>query len=153
MEEPGEEDWFDPSPFIENSRLLTDAVGFWPSFDDAAILRLQLDRTDGAPWKPGSDSPTLDITVRLAETGYMLASLRFRNVENLQLSNFRYQNEILEIVFGRTPDRVDSEGRFWSEKLFVEIEAHCGMQAKFECKSAIVLSVIPCSKDGSISGS
>ena len=153
MEESGEEDWFDPSPFIENSSLLTEAVGFWPSFDDAEILCLQLDRTDGSPHKPGSSSPTLEITVRLAEEGYRLASLQFKNVENLQLVNFSYQNEIREIVFNREPERWDLEGRFWSEKLFVEIKAHCGMQAKFECQSAVVLSVVPCNKDGSISES
>jgi hypothetical protein len=151
MEEPEDEDWFDPSPFIENSHLLLDAVGFWPSFDDAAILELKLDRTDGSPWKPGSDSPALDMTVRLAETGYRLASLRFRNVENLQLSNFRNQNEIMEIDFKREPERWDSEGKFWAAKLFVEIEPHCGMHAKFECKSAVVLSVTPCDENGSIS--
>ena len=58
MEETGEEDWFDPSPFIENSCMLTEAIGFWPIFDDAAVLSLELDRSDGSPWQPGSDSPT-----------------------------------------------------------------------------------------------
>ncbi len=148
MEEPEEKERFDPSPFVENSRLLTDAVGFWPSFDDAAILQLTLDRTDGSPWKPGSESPTIVLTVRLAETEYRLASLRFTNVANLQLSHFSYQNEIREIVFNREPERWDSEGGFSPAKLFVEIEPHCGMQAKFECKSVIVLSVLPCDKDG-----
>ena len=62
--------WFDPSPFIEDSHKLTDIVGEWPSFDDAEILRLVLDRGDGSPWIPGSDSPTLDLKLRLAETGY-----------------------------------------------------------------------------------
>jgi len=50
MEETGEEDWFDPSPFIENSCMLTEAIGFWPIFDDAAVLSLELDRSDGSPW-------------------------------------------------------------------------------------------------------
>jgi len=154
MEESGEEDWFDPSPFIENSHLLTEAVGFWPAFDDAEILCLQLDRTDGSPHKPGSSSPTLDITVRLAEEGYRLASIQFKNVENLELSNFSYQNEIREIAFDRTPpNEWDPDNKGETAKLLVEIEAHCGMQAKFECKSAVVLSVVPCNKDRSISES
>ena len=154
MGEAGEEeveDWFDPSPFIDDSHKLTEVVGFWPSFDDAAVLRLQLDCTDGSPWKQGSDSPTLDVTVRLAETGFFLAQIQFKNVTKIDLSNFSYQNEILEIVFDRVPDTVDSEGRFWPAKMLVEIQAHCGLQAKFECKSAAVLSVVPCDKDGSIS--
>jgi hypothetical protein len=154
MEKAGEEevDWFDPSPFIEGSHKLTEVVGFWPSFDDAAVLTLRLDRADGSPWRPESDSPTLDLTLRLSETGYYLVKIQFKNVENIELSNFSYQNEIMEIVFDREPDSVDSEGRFWSAKLLVEIQAHCGLQAKFECKSAAVRSVVPCNKDGSISG-
>jgi len=153
MEEAHEEevDWFDPSPFIEGSHKLTEVVGFWPSFDDAAVLTLQLDRADGSPWRPESASPTLDLTLRLAETGYFLVKIQFKNVENMELSNFSYQNEIMEIVFDRKPDTVDSEGRFWSAKMLVEIQAHCGLQAKFQCKSAAVLSVVPCDKDGLIS--
>jgi hypothetical protein len=132
--------------------MLTEAIGFWPIFDDAAVLSLELDRSDGSPWQPGSDSPTLDLIVRLAETKYMLAKLQFKNVENLQLSNFSYQNEIMEIVFDRVPEKWDSEGKFWPAKLLVEIEPHCGLQAKFECKSAAVLSVVPCNEEGIISG-
>ena len=147
-----EDDWFDPSPFIEDSRKLTEIIGEWPSFDDAEMVSLCLDRTDGSPHMPGSNSPTLSMTVRLAETGYFLAKIRFNNVVNLELSNFTYQNVIREIVFDRTqPNEWDPDGKLGTARLVVQIEAHCGMQAKFECKSAVVLSVVPCRKDGSVS--
>jgi hypothetical protein len=151
IEEEG--DWFDPLPFIEDSYKLTEVIGEWPSFDDAELICLVLDRTDGSPHIPGSNSPTLSMTVRLAETGFYLTEIRFNNVENLEQSNFSYQNEIREIVFDRTPPKEwDPDGKLESAKLLVEIEAQCGMQAKFECRSAIVLSVVLGHKDGSISG-
>jgi len=149
-----EQDWFDPSPFIKDSQKLIEVVGEWPAFDDAELISLTLDRTDGSPHLPGSDSPTLSMTVLLAEAGYYLTEVRFNSVEKLELSNFSYQNAIKEIVFDRTmPNKWDPDGKLGTAKLLVEIEAHCGMQAKFECKSAVVLSIVPCSKEGTISES
>lgn len=149
-----EQDWFDPSAFIEGSHKLIEVIGEWPSFDDAELISLCLDRTDGSPHIPGSNSPTLSMTIRLVETGYYLTEIRFNNVENLELSDFSYQNEIKEIAFDRTsPNKWDPDGKLGTAKLLVEVEAHCGMQAKFQCRSAAVLSVVPCNKDGSISGS
>jgi hypothetical protein len=147
-----EQDWFDPSPFIEDSHKLIKIIGEWPSFDDAELINLTLDRTDGSPHIPESNSPTLTMTVRLAETGYYLTQIRFDKVENLELSNFSYQNEIKEIAFDRMPPvEWDPDNKGETAKLVVEIEAHCGMQAKFECRSAIVLSVAPCNKEGVVS--
>ncbi len=141
-------DWFDPSPFIEDSHKLIDIVGEWPSFDDAEILSLVLDRRDGSPWIPGSDSPTLDLRIRLAETGYFLTEIRFNNVLNFEMAEFRYQNSVQEIVFESIPDRVDSQGNHTRARISIEILPHCGLKGKFEFQSAVVLFVVPCDRNG-----
>jgi hypothetical protein len=143
-----EQDWFDPSPFIEDSHKLIEVVGEWPAFDDAELISLILDRTDGSPHKPGSNSPTLLMTVRLAETGYYLSEIRFNNVCNFELTGFSYQNSIQEIVFDQLPDRIDSRGSFTPAGISAEIIAHCGLQGRFEFQSGIVLSIVPCDSDG-----
>jgi hypothetical protein len=143
-------DWFDPSPFIEDSHKLIEVVGEWPSFDDAELISLTLDRTDGSPHKPESDSPTLTMTVRLAETGYYLAEIRFNKVWNLELMGFSYQNSIQEIVFDQIHVRVDSEGRFGPGGISAEIVANCGLKGRFEFQSGVVLSIIPCNRKGQV---
>lgn len=146
-----EQDWFDPSPFIEGSEKLTSIVGEWPSFDDAEVLSIALDIQDGSPWKLGSGSPTLNLKVRLAETGYFLTEIQFKRVDNISIQNFRYQNAIQEIVFDRLPERLDAQGNpipvMW---LSVEIIEHCGLKGRFEFEAAAVLYVIPCDSEGKV---
>jgi hypothetical protein len=145
-----EQDWFDPSPFIEDSHKLIEVIGEWPAFDDAELISLILDRTDGSPHKPGSNSPTLSMTVRLAATGYYLSEIRFNNVCNLELTGFSYQNEMQEIIFDQLPNRIDSRGSFTPAGISAEIIAHCGLQGRFEFQSGAVLSIVPCDRDGHV---
>lgn len=143
-----EEEWFDPSPFIEGSCKLIEVAGEWPSFDDAELINLSLDRTDGSPHIPGSNSPTLTMTVRLAETGYYLAEIRLHCVCNLELAGLTHQNIMQEIVFDQLPERVDSRGSFTPAGIRAEIIAHCGLHGRFEFQSGVVRSVVPCNREG-----
>jgi hypothetical protein len=152
MSSEEQQHWFDPSPFIEGSHKLIEIVGEWPSFDDAEVYSLVLDRRDGAPWNSESDSPTLDLKMRLAETGYFLVEIRFKNVFNVGLTNFRYQNSIQEIVFDRLLEQRDSVGNYSPAGVSAEIIAHCGLQGKFAFQSAIIGSVAPCNRDGTPRG-
>jgi hypothetical protein len=89
-------------------------------------VSLVLDRRDGSPWIPGSDSPTLDLKLRLAETGYFLTEIRFNNLLNFEMAEFSYQNSVQEIVFESVPERVDSQGNYTPAGISAEILAHCG---------------------------
>ena len=144
-----EQDWFDPSPFIDGSEKLTSIVGEWPSFDDAEVISIVLDIQDGSPWKLGSGSPTINLKVRLAEAGYHLVEIQFRRVDKVALQDFRNQNSIREIVFDRLPERLDAQGKPWPVMIFsAEIIEHCGLKGTFEFQSAVVLYVLPCDSDG-----
>jgi hypothetical protein len=142
------QDWFDPSPFIKDSHKLIDPIGEWPSFDDAELIRLTLDRPAGLPWNAESNSPTLTMTLRLAETGYYLAEIRFNDIRHIELTEFRHQNEFQEIVFDRIQESVDSQGSFSPAGISAEIIAHCGLRGRFEFQSGVVLSVVPCDQEG-----
>ena len=158
-------EWFDPSPYVENSEKLTSIFGYWPSFHDAEIKELRLHVADGEPWVVGSIAPVLELQIHvfemtkdLTQEGYFvlknhtLARLRFRNVEDLQLSGFSFQNFIFELVFGREPMKYPHGGGPIDdtppEVLTVKIGASVGLSGEFWCQSAEVVSVEPCDESG-----
>jgi tRNA(adenine34) deaminase len=163
-------EWFDPSPFIGNSEKILNIFGYWPSFHDAEIHALNLDIADEEPWEPGSESPTLEMLIHVFEMtkdltpeGYFvlknhtLTRLRFRNVQDLQLSEFGYQNCIFELVFGTEPMRYPRGGGPADgpppNLLTVKIDSSVGLCGEFKCSSAEVVSVEPCDESGHPIGS
>jgi hypothetical protein len=155
-------EWFDPSPYIENSNKITNIFRCWPKFHDAEILKLDLSVAGGQPWVVGSVSPTLDMQVHLFEMtkeiskegpfvlrNHTLANLQFRNVGGLSLSNFSYQNAIFELVFGIEPVSYKSGGGP-PNVITVEINSSCGLSGEFKCQAAEVMSVEPCDESGNL---
>jgi hypothetical protein len=158
-------EWFDPAPYIENSSKITAIFGEWPSFHDAWILMLNLSVADGEPWVVGSVSPTLDMLVHvfemtrevmkegfLVQRNHTLACFQFRNVEELSLSNFSYQNAIFELIFGIKPMSYKFGGGPAEgpppNVITVEINSSCGLAGRFKCQTAEVMSVEPCDEFG-----
>src|SRR6266550_5444997 len=89
---------------IEHSDKLTGIFGRWPSFHDAEVLRLALDRT-------GPEGPTLDVqihvfaaTSEVDSTGHYvlknhtLVTLRFTEVAVENLQWFNKQNVLFELA-------------------------------------------------------
>jgi hypothetical protein len=158
-------EWFDPSPYIENSQAITEIFGHWPTFHDAWIHELKLSIADGEPWVPGSVAPVLELRVHVFEmtkdvdedgyfvlTKHTLTNLQFRNVEGLQLTNFSYQNAILELILGIEPMTYRHGGGPAEgpppNVLTVKIEPSCGLSGEFKCQSAAVISAEPCDEYG-----
>ncbi len=129
---------------IEHSDKLTRIFGRWPSFHDAEVLRLVLDRT-------GSEGPTLEVqihvfaaTSEVDSTGhYMLkdhtlVTLRFTEVAIEKLQWFNRQNVLFELSISEVAP-VAHDGR----RLRVEMPSSYGLEATFECQRAIVSDVRP----------
>ena len=160
-------DFFDPSPYVENSKMLTDIFGYWPSFHDAEIHEANLNVSDREPWVVGSASPVLEMTIHVFEmtkdltpdghfvlTKHTMTRLRFRNVEGLQLSDFSFQNCIFELVFGIEPMSYLHGGGPLDgpppNVLTVRIHSSVGLSGQFKCQSAEVLSAVSCDEDGGV---
>jgi hypothetical protein len=157
---------FDPSPIIQNSNKITDIFGYWPTFHDAEIHSLSLSGGVADPCEPGCESPMLDLKIHLWEmtkdvtkegwivlAKHTLTEMRFRNVEKLELSNFNYQNSIMEMIFGLEPENLHPIGGGRNPPMItVEIEPAFGLYAKFKCQSAEVLSAVPCDLPGPLTG-
>jgi hypothetical protein len=130
------------APLVQNANALTQVFGYWPSFHDAEILTLYLDRG-------GEDGPSLEarvhvfeMTDRVDEQGryilrhHTLVTLRFARVLEVEFSGFNDQNSLWELAF-REVEPAEHEGR----QLKVFIETNHGLSGSFLCARASVLSV------------
>jgi hypothetical protein len=150
-------EWFDPSPYIADSHKITDIFGYWPTFHDAWIHELKMSVADGEPWVPGSVAPTLDLIIHVFEMTkevdaegclvlrkHTLVHFQFRNVEDLELRKFSFQNSILELIFGHKPMAHRPIECPPLDVLTVRVSSSCGLSGEFTCHSGVVLSAEPC---------
>jgi hypothetical protein len=160
-------EWFDPSSVIQHSDRVTNIFGCWPSFHDAEILQFDLSVADGKPWQLGSPSPVLEMQIHAFEmtkevnaAGYFvlrhhtLVRLQFRNVHDLDFSNFSYQNAIFGLSFGLEPMSYPLGGGPLEgpppKVITVMIDSSCGLSGKFKCQEAEVLFAGLCDENGSL---
>jgi len=133
----------DPSSKIAGASKLLSIFGKWPSFHDAEIVAVTLDR--GGPTAP----VTATLRINLFETAIeysdeihyeyvlkndVLAEIVFREIQDIKLDDFNHQNVIYEMLIN--PHEA-------SKRLAVEIDTSFGMEASFTCSSIEVLSVLP----------
>lgn len=136
---------------IDNSALLVNLFGHWPDFHDAELRGLRLEA-------PHRGQPSLEADIEVAEMslevdarGYfrerqrVLTTLRFANVLEVAVSDFRDQNvlDALEIrdstAEGSATDLVSGVRRY--RVTFVPISGYCGVT--FLCDGIEVLRARP----------
>jgi immunity protein 50 of polymorphic toxin system len=125
---------------ILNADLVTNIFGNWPSFHDAEILSIRMDRTTGQP-SLEIEIHVFQMTGSIDEAGYYvlrdhtLATIRFDDIDGLEISDFNHQNVIddIDIVRG------DSRGH----RFAVEWRGSNGCNARFACNNISVVEVKP----------
>jgi hypothetical protein len=134
---------------IEGHLQVLDAFGYWPSFHDAEILSLLLDRS--AVLFEGIADARLELSLHAFEWtrsdcpafNHHLVQFRFHDLEEVALSGFNHQNAILML---KIADEVRGDDRPSGLKITF-VPAH-GLSGSFCAGNAEVLSVTPCDKDG-----
>jgi Immunity protein 50 len=138
---------------IVGAEKLVGVFGYWPSFHDAEVLSMQLDRK---PLNEANYGPTVqalvhtfEITNEVSPDGYLilrhnvLVRLIFHEVAELQVKDFNHQNALMGLslldLSYRQLERV---------KWGVQFDRSFGANASFQCYSVEVSSVVPCGKDG-----
>jgi len=117
---------------IQNAHRLTSIFGTWPSFHDAEVLKLELDRTEPSitlqlfAFQTTSTTDSEGYYKRIHEC---IVTFRFHSVEDVSLEGFNHQNVVAGISFERRA-RVD-----------VLIEPLHGIAGSFSCSSAEVVDV------------
>jgi hypothetical protein len=137
---------------IAGAEQLVAAFGYWPSFHDAEVLWLRLDRRSHG----GGYGPTLEALVHAFEMTsavggdghfvlrqHVLVHLRFHEAVELWLDGFNHQNALLGLRLTEVRDR-QMERVSWE----VEFDPAHGIGASFQCHAVEVVSVIPCSDAG-----
>lgn len=133
---------------LRKAELIGQFFGEWPSFHDAEVESLLLERG-------GADGPVLEIAVHvfvrgpdLDETGVYglraqgLVNLRFSGVELEHFADFNQQNVIRDLEFEPVPERTGSG------EIAVALSSSFGLEASFRCKVAEVISVVPVEVEG-----
>ena len=123
---------------VSRAELLVEPFGYWPSFHDAEVHRVELDRGDGARAPNAiADNHVFETDGTVDERGYfrnktsVRVRLRFAAVDDLELYGLGCQNVISELVLAPT-----LEGR-----IRVSLAPCFGLSGTLTCASIEVLDV------------
>lgn len=131
---------------IQNSHLLTDVFGKFPSFHDAEVHQLNLLRGEARTYSPMLSAlihvyemtPEVDERNRYVLKNHILVEFRFSKVNHLEIAGFNHQNVLQFLEITETSGAEDGNTEF--EVLF---EGIFGVRAKFYCEAISIESVAP----------
>ena len=131
---------------IQNSHLLTDVFGKFPSFHDAEVHQFNLLRGETRFFNPMlfatihvfEMTSQVDEKNRYVLKNHVLVEFRFSKVSDLEIAGFNHQNvlQFLEITEASEADGEETEFEVLFEGIF-------GVSAKFRCEAVSVESVTP----------
>lgn len=129
---------------IDNAASVTQIFGEWPSFHDAEVHRVSLDRT-------GEDGASLEVVIHVFKMtkevmasghyrlrDHTLVTIRFSGVALEHVLHFNHQN----VMSGLTISALDPESHS-GRHLAVQMSASYGMEAAFECVRCAVTDTKP----------
>ena len=131
---------------IQNSYLLTDVFGKFPSFHDAEVHQLNLVRGETRSFNPTLSAlihvfemtPEVDEKNHYVLKNHVLVEFRFSKVSDLEIAGFNHQNVLQFLEITETAEAEDAETEF--EVLF---EGIFGVSAKFHCETISIELVTP----------
>lgn len=132
---------------ITGADRLTDRFGGWPSFHDAEVLRLVLDRH-------GANGPIAEMLVHTwlmtdnvdAQGHYVLEKhtlvrFLFEQVTSIEVAGFNHQNVLFGLDFSE--ETVEGERAFR-----VTLDPSYGLGGSLVCGLVVVADVTPCDEHG-----
>lgn len=140
---------------IEGRERLIEIFGQWPSFHDAEVVEMTLQRRGVDEW----EGPILLARVHLFQgaqdataddmrwTNHTVATLRFTQVQDLSLSDFNTQNGLMDLVIepaGMLPNAANVPA------YRVEFQQSFGLACRFICGSIAIADVQRGAPPGSV---
>jgi hypothetical protein len=129
---------------IKNKEALIDIFGRWPSFHDAEIISIYLDRDGGAGPFLEAKIHLFEMTDQVEDNGayvlrhHTLVTFRFAKVVMGEVKWFNHQNVIACMSIDEVkPDQ--NNGCSFN----VSIESSYGCEASFECREVMITNVEP----------
>ncbi len=143
---------------IQNTEILIDIFGKFPSFHDAEVVQVAIKRKDS-----GEYCPTFNALIKINNHNSgddFLVDLKFKSIFGLKLENFNHQNILGDLEIREFSDKYFEELKSDDRLLGVvgnqEIERlnlyvkfyYCfGIEAEFLCQSVSIESVKVLSKE------
>lgn len=129
-----------------------DIFGRWPSFHDAEVLNIALDRGDRGTFGPSLEAAVhvfegtsqVDDEGRYVLKNHVLVRMRFSRIVNLTLADFNHQNVLGSLEIEHLSDRAHDKVKF-----AVRVSGIFGVNAKFHCDSISIEWVEPYSREQS----
>jgi hypothetical protein len=140
---------------IHGSEKLTAIFGRWPSFHDAEIHQVFLNRDDADQGQERMPPCALlkihlwEMTNETDSRGYYLqrhhtlVSLMFYDIGELEFRDFNHQN----VLFDLSIEEIDSVPAD-SMAFRVRLDSSFGLAGTFTCKRIEVLEAVPCTSSG-----
>ena len=128
------------SQYIRNAVLVTDIFGYWPSFHDAEIVSIRLERAPDVPYLEAVID-VFQMTDEINVDGYYvnknntLVTLRFSDLQLHSLDSFNHQNVLFELTI---EPKTDSDFRF-----AIAFSSSYGCEAHFDCNTIEVIQAEP----------
>lgn len=129
---------------IQNSHLLTDIFGKFPSFHDAEVHEIKLVRGETRSFNPTlfvlihvfQMTSEVDEKNRYVLKNHVLVEFRFSKVSHLEIAGFNHQNVIQSLEITESAKIEGEAGKF--EVIF---ESIFGVGAEFLCEDISIESV------------
>jgi len=101
---------------VEGAKDLRDWFGYWPTFHDAEVIRLHLNRSDASTLALHTWETTKEVDEKgfYVLTKHVVVEFVMTEVVGLSLNGFNHQN----VVFGLAIDRVDGSYRLTLEDCY-----------------------------------
>lgn len=160
-------DFFD---YIVGTEKIIKWFGYWPSFHDAEVLWIKLDRGN----ERMQGDTRIEFVVHAWEINFnvpegmpfpkqCLVHFIFRNCANIHLTDFNQQNQLytIEISVEQQPPVInnivsvnavvkilDHEQSLPEKVLKIVFDSAFGLEGEFFCSSGEIASIIACDEDG-----
>lgn len=147
-----------PTDVVKGYGKLTEIFGRWPSFHDAEVLSMSLERRGRDEW----EGPIFRVSVHLFEgvrdnqaskgikyINHAIVTFRFDTVVDLSVANFNQQNAIMDLIFEAGSPR--SKDIVWPGPAYrVTFEPSFGVSCSFVCSSVQIDSIQKACPAGSV---
>jgi hypothetical protein len=133
-----------PTPVdrIENSEALISLFGYWPSFHDAEVLQIAINRSSEHGIGPSLSAAihVFEMTREVDSNGHYICqkhsvvTLLFQGLAELTLDGFNHQNALQQLsIIESEPDG----------SLRVNFDSAYGLESELTCQTVKVVSVVP----------
>ena len=131
---------------IKNANLLTEVFGRFPSFHDAEVHHISLDRGERNYLDPSlrvlihvfERTPEVDENGHYRLKNHVLVWFRFSRIVNLELADFNQQNVLQDLQIINLSNRERDKVKFK-----IVFHGIFGVSARFHCDSVSIESVEP----------